>query len=462
VGTPEPLTRPANGGRARALLVAMLVSVAAVGSIADWDSNRESTRSIDDFARAQETLASSVAAALETRLALARARSEGSLAAPALLAGLTRVEEPGSSRLLLAAPGSGAWVDARGQSLSAPQLLSALEQGARSLRVERPQALALGLPERLAIAGLARADDGAGGHYGVALIATAYRERDRQRRASWRLLLSVLLAAALVLAFGGVALRIQRRELRLQQELALAELGRQRDERLERLDKAATMLTMASGVAHEICTPLSVITGRAEQLLERARGDEKLERSARAILGQAQNINDVVRGFLDLARGGTPALQQLEIRQVVASALELVEHRFGEAGVQLVAHVEEPLPPVAGEPRLLEHALVNLLLNACDACARGGGRVELRAQRTQASIELCVLDNGSGILPADAARVTEPFFTTKPAGKGTGLGLAVVSEIAKSHRGSLVLTPATPRGTRASLILPLSIGDAHD
>lgn len=107
-----------------------------------------------------------------------------------------------------------------------PRLSRALDDRAPTLRLEREEAAALGLPARMAIAGLAFADAGAAGRWGVAWVATALRERDRERRARSRLVLSILLATGLVGAFGGLALRKQRRELQLAQDLALAELAR--------------------------------------------------------------------------------------------------------------------------------------------------------------------------------------------------------------------------------------------
>lgn len=213
------------------------------------------------------------------------------------------------------------------------------------------------------------------------------------------------------------------------------------------------MITLASGMAHEVCTPLAVIAGRAEQLAERVTGDERAARAAQAILDQAASIQQILRGFLELARGGTPVLTQVEPIAVLRAALALVEHRFSQAGVALAADVPEGLPAIRGEPRLLEHALVNLLLNACDACPRGG-RVIASVERADGGVRFVVTDDGSGIAADHAARVTEPFFTTKPAGKGTGLGLAIVSEIAKSHRGSLSIAPVLPRGTRACVQIP--------
>ncbi len=233
----------------------------------------------------------------------------------------------------------------------------------------------------------------------------------------------------------------------------MATLVRERDARLEREGQAATVLTLAGGVAHEISTPLAVIVGRSEQLLERFEGDERARRALQAILDQCQGINAVVRGFLALARGGTPELSDTDPADVVAGAVALVEHRFRRSGVTLSAEVSPGLPHLRANHRLLEHALVNLLLNACDACAPGG-RVVVRAEQRAGEVTFAVRDDGAGIPAAAVSRATDPFFTTKSPGKGTGLGLAIVSEIVKTHRGSLVIGSAQGRGTEATISLP--------
>jgi signal transduction histidine kinase len=133
----------------------------------------------------------------------------------------------------------------------------------------------------------------------------------------------------------------------------------------------------------------------------------------------------------------------------------LVDHRFRKVGVALELEVSGSLPAVACDQPLLEHALVNLLLNACEAC-KPGGTVRVRATADAHDVAFVVTDDGVGIKPADAARAMEPFFTTKPAGQGTGLGLAIASEIIKSHRGTLVLEPLPSHGTRACIEIPVS------
>jgi signal transduction histidine kinase len=434
-------------------MLCMAAAVAIVGALAWWDGSRESAEALEDFASEQATLAASVASNLQTRLSLMRSEEVLDLSPPQLFGGLARLDRPNESLLFIAEPGKPGLLGLDGRRIVSPPLQRALEKGAVTLRLSRPEAAALGLPERTAVAGLARVDGG----WGVAVVTSALRERDRERRAGMRLLLSVAVAALIVGVFGGLALREQRRELLLSRSLALAEAARAEDARLQRLAKAATMLTMASGVAHELGTPLGVIVGRAEQLLPRVAGDERGERAVQAILDQAENINAVVRGFLDLARGGAPALQEIAPSAVAAAAVRLVEHRFLQARVRLSSRVPETLPRLRCEPRLLEHALTNLLLNACDACGPGG-HVELTAEERDGSIRFVVADDGPGIAVADAVRATEPFFTTKA--QGTGLGLAIVSEIAKTHRGSLRLEPSQPSGTRACVQIPLSPPEA--
>jgi len=226
-------------------------------------------------------------------------------------------------------------------------------------------------------------------------------------------------------------------------------------ELLARATRAAVMGTFAMGITHEVSTPLGVILGRAEQILGRTSGDERVAHGARVIIDQADRLRLLIRSFLDLARGGAPNFSRVASSSVVSGAVALVDHRFEKAGVRLLVDVSEQLPVVQGDRSLLEHALVNLLLNACEAC-QAGGTVEVQARADGQTVAFVVIDDGVGIRPEDAARAAEPFFTTKPEGKGTGLGLAIASEIVKSHRGALMIEPRLPRGTRARLELPIA------
>jgi signal transduction histidine kinase len=158
-----------------------------------------------------------------------------------------------------------------------------------------------------------------------------------------------------------------------------------------------------------------------------------------------------------LAHGDRPTAEPVEPAVLVADAVTLVEHRFAKVGVWLRTDLAPVLPVIHGDPRLLEHAVVNLLLNACDAYGNDGTVTVLaRAGDDYRGLVLAVVDDGPGISHADAGRVLEPFFSTKPSGQGTGIGLAIVQEIVASHRGSLTLESVSPHGTRATIKLPAS------
>jgi signal transduction histidine kinase len=451
----EPLVDVRKGRlRGKLLALAMVASVAAVAVLAYWDAARESTAALQDFAEEQRTIAAALGAAL-------RARSElGSpIDQPGVLDDLRSVERGRRLAIFLRRPGEDTLRSPDGGRVTSARLIDAINRGDAELRIPREEAAAFGLPARTALAGISRID-GRSGPWDVVAIATAQRERDRQLSAHRRLMLSVFLAAGLVLAFGGAAMRLQRKELLLERELAVQDVRQRRDERLERANRAAAMGALAMGVAHEISTPLGVIAGRAEQMSPRVAADERLSGDVTAILSQVDRINLVIRGLLGLARGDAPLAERIDPRDLARNALGLVEHRFGQAGVRLRQSVAEDLPAISGDPRLLEQAVVNLLLNACDAC-KDSGEVVLDLRRRDAELEIAVEDSGAGISPSDAGRALEPLYTTKGREGGTGLGLAIAHEIVANHRGRLAFSAVEPRGTRAVIVVPAAEGEAH-
>jgi signal transduction histidine kinase len=462
----------ANSGRkvkTPSLLFWMMLAIGAVAIVAYWDEQREFAAALKDFGSEQSVLAEAVATTLRMELdgeasaapdatvgprANSASRLRRAFKADRFLAAVRSVERPHLVRLFVRGPFGAGLAAADGTVVRSPVLEDGFSHNDTSLRLSRADAAALGLPARTAMAGLATVDAGKAGHWGIAVVASAQRERDRELFAQWRLALSVVVASGLVLAFGGLALRNQRKQMLLSQELAIASLQSERDERLVRADKLATMGALATGIAHEVSTPLGVIAGRAEQLLAKLQGDERSTRAIEAIAQQAERIGGIVRGFLALARGDAPQMERVDPKLLAEVSLNLVEHRFAKAGVQLTTSSADHLPRVACEPRLMEQVLVNLLLNACDAC-EPGGHVELRLIAEGQRVAFVVTDDGTGISSDAAARIMEPFFTTKPAGEGSGLGLAIANELVKHHRGTLTVA-ARPghHGTRACVELP--------
>lgn len=362
-----------------------------------------------------------------------------------------RIETPNELVVLVKSPKDTQWQTPDGRRITSDVLTKALDAGDRSVRLEREQAAALGLPPRRAVAGIEVTDEGALGSWVTAVIASASNERDRWDRARGRILLGVLIPCSLIVAFGFVAMRRQQRQLALESALEMADLQQQSDASLARASRVAMTGTLAMGIAHEISTPLGIIAARAEQLDAAANTTPKMARAIRSIREQTTQISQIVRGFLDLARGGFPPLRPIPAANVAHGAQRLVEHRFLAAKITLTTSVEDNLPMLVCEIRLLEHAIVNLLLNACEASS-AGGQVDLIVHQRNNQIEFVVDDNGVGIGVENIARATEPFFTTKP--EGSGLGLAIVNEIVNIHRGTLVLEQRATGGTRACIRLP--------
>ncbi len=413
----------------------MLSAIGVVSVAAYWDEERESKAALDDFAQAQFMLATSLSEMTSSLDAAARQR-------------LARVEDPGNVLVLVSA-GRGLERPS-GEAVSSAPIERAVAAHEPFARLSRPEAAALGLPARTALAGIARRSAGDARGFDLVIVATALRERDREIRASTRLVLALLSSTVLVLAFGTLALWRQRAELRLARDLAVADALRVSDERLMRADRLATLGALATGIAHEVSTPLGVIVGRAEQLSRKVQGDERSERAATVIAEQADRIGKIVRGFLGLVRGEGGLRERVLSADIVRDAQELCAHRFEHAGVTLQLDVSGDALPVFCEPKLFTQVLVNLLLNACDACdARGS--VTLGVSSRDGRVSFTVTDDGHGITAEDSARAMEPFFTTKAPGKGTGLGLAIASEIVSHHNGTLKLSPRTDgvRGTVA-------------
>jgi signal transduction histidine kinase len=364
-------------------------------------------------------------------------------------------EQQGERMLLLAAPSEPYLYSMDGRVISSPVLRDAMDRRVPTAQVDRSIAAQLGLPARTAMAGFAYADAGDLGAWGVAVVESAARERDREKRAQGRLLLSVLVTSALVLAFGGVAARQQRKQLELGCALAVAEVERERDQRLARAERVAMTGTFAMGIVHEVSTPLGVIMGRAEQLLNRLGDDERAVRSAKVIVQQTEHIQEIIHRFLDMARGGHLVFELTDPSDVARAAVSAVQHRFVKASVLLTIDIPSDMPPIHCDRALLEHALVNLLRNACEACGPNG-HVDLALRADGERAAFVVTDDGAGIRPEDAAHVTQPFFSTKPVGSGAGIGLSIASEIARSHRGELTIAPNGVRGTRACIEIPVA------
>jgi PAS domain S-box-containing protein len=203
---------------------------------------------------------------------------------------------------------------------------------------------------------------------------------------------------------------------------------------------------MAGGIAHEINNPLGIIHAHASDLLEMARGANlsasTVERTSARIITTAERIGSIINSLRHIAReGDADPIEPACLRDLIERVLELWRERFRVNSVRLSCSELVPGMSVFCREVQIEQVMMNLLQNAFDAVMECGGEkwIELCVQQNSESVVVSVIDSGAGVPPEIRDRIMEPFFTTKPVGKGMGLGLSLARSIARQHGGNLAL-----------------------
>ncbi|RKG71274.1 two-component system sensor histidine kinase NtrB [Corallococcus terminator] len=235
------------------------------------------------------------------------------------------------------------------------------------------------------------------------------------------------------------------------------------EDQLLRAEKLATVGVLAAGVAHEIGTPLGIIRGHAEYMLQKVGGVEHPQgRGLNAIVTQIDRVSRIIRQLLDLSRLQPARAAAVPLVPVVRGLQELLDVEAERRHLDFELDVPERLPCLAADADQLQQVLLNLTLNACDACS-AGGRVKLSAAAFAGSgaqalemVEIRIQDDGRGIAPEHLHQVFDPFFTTKKRGQGTGLGLSVVAQIVRNHGGQIGVDSEPGRGTVVTLRWPVA------
>ncbi len=222
---------------------------------------------------------------------------------------------------------------------------------------------------------------------------------------------------------------------------------------LSRSQRLALAGQMAASVAHQIGTPLNVISGYAQMLRAKQEDGSPDAERLRTIQEQIARVTAIVQSLLDHTRLPALALHPLAPGDLVHGLAELVRPSLVGSGIELAVEVAPGLPAVGVDRAQLEQALLNLVTNAVDAMP-DGGRLSLAARADGESVELVVADSGDGIPHEDLPRVFDPLYTTKPPGKGTGLGLPILREIVLAHGGTVRLESRPGEGTIATVRLP--------
>lgn len=216
--------------------------------------------------------------------------------------------------------------------------------------------------------------------------------------------------------------------------------------------KMESLGSLAGGVAHDVNNVLGAILGLASVHANQAPEGSKLRRGMETIISACQRGGTMVKGLLGFARQELAEERVLDLNDLVRQGVTLLKATTLQK-VRLVTDLDERLRPVKGDPSALSHAFMNLCVNAVDAMP-DGGVLTLRTYNTSDGIVLEVRDTGQGMSQETLQRALDPFFTTKPQGKGTGLGLPMVYGTVKAHQGRLELRSQPGEGTVVRVTLP--------
>jgi signal transduction histidine kinase len=219
-------------------------------------------------------------------------------------------------------------------------------------------------------------------------------------------------------------------------------------------EKLATIGQMAAGIAHELNTPLTYIMGNLELLETQSATPAQKEMLASIALG-AERITSLAQRLLAFSRPAQEEPVELSVNDVVERSLELCHYQVLKGGVQLRRDLSASLPTIKGVPNQLEMALINLVVNAVHAM-EGGGVLQVTTAAKEGQVEISVADTGKGIPAELQPTIFEPFVTTKPEGRGTGLGLSTVLMIVERHKGHIEFTSTPAKGTTFRISLPSS------
>jgi len=236
------------------------------------------------------------------------------------------------------------------------------------------------------------------------------------------------------------------------------------ERQLSQSDKLSSIGLLAAGVAHEVNTPLAVISSYTQMLSKQLQGDPQKSGLLEKITRQTFRASEIVNNLLNFSRTSGTEFADVDVNKVITDTLALLEHQFKTAKIQVRSELTAGISAIQGNPGRLQQVFLNLFLNAKDAMP-GGGTLNV-ATTNGDMVSVRVSDTGSGIAPEHIQRIYDPFFTTKTAPKegqnrGTGLGLSVTYGIIQEHAGKIRVESDPGSGTTFALDFPLSRKAVH-
>jgi len=274
-------------------------------------------------------------------------------------------------------------------------------------------------------------------------------------------LAALLGMAALIMAAGSARSLLARLT---ESEAAKSSLNAQ----LIQSQKLAAIGELSAGIAHEINNPLAIIAQETEwttHLLSEAEANSgkdfaEVRDSLREIRSQVDRCKNITHKLLDFARKREPVLQDVDVARLIDDMARLVDKEALFKNVTLTRKLPEDLPRLQTDAPLLRQVVLNLMTNALQAVDHGGA-IEVSASADDDALSISVKDNGRGIPPENLDKIFNPFFTTKPPGQGTGLGLSLCHNLVSGMSGKITVESQVGKGTTFTVRLPRKITGAR-
>lgn len=250
-------------------------------------------------------------------------------------------------------------------------------------------------------------------------------------------------------------IKIVARELSLFIKRASVEENNKKLEmQLQHSERLAFVGELSAGIAHELNEPLGRILGFAQLVKKNGSLTEQQDTDIDRIIKASLYTREIIKKLMLFSRQMPRQINEVNLNVLVSNILYFIDIRFQSRGIKIVERLDQHLPVIEADSVQISQVLVNLITNAIHAMA-GGGKITIATKRKQNQVSLVVSDTGSGMSNEVKRKIFEPFYTTKPVGQGTGLGLSVVQGIVEEHKGKILVSSSPGKGSRFEIVLPL-------
>jgi signal transduction histidine kinase len=233
------------------------------------------------------------------------------------------------------------------------------------------------------------------------------------------------------------------------------ETVREMSQQLLQATKLATVGELAASIAHELNNPLATVSLRVESLLKQVPQDEPKQRVLKVIEQEVERMSNLVSNLLQFSRRSFQQISTVDVSEELEKTLELIYYHLRKHRITVRREFAPNMPMIQADRQNLRQLFLNIFTNASDAMPEGG-TLTIRVGVCDRNVVVEITDTGAGIAPEVLPKVMEPFFTTKPEGKGTGLGLPICRRIVQEYKGTLDINSEVGKGTMVRIALPVT------